>query len=78
MRSLEHSSVCSEERNLLEALSAGASASVAIVANIAVNLIAFMALLAFTDDVIGWLGHFVGYPDISFQVNDSKLHSHRQ
>ena len=52
----------------MEALSAGASTSICIVANIAVNLIAFMALLAFTDDVISWLGHFVGHPEISFQV----------
>ncbi|PVD30723.1 hypothetical protein C0Q70_09998 [Pomacea canaliculata] len=53
--------------NLLEAAAAGASQSIALVANIAANLIAFIALLAFANAVIAWLGGFVCLPDLSFE-----------
>lgn len=56
--------------NLLEAAAAGASQSIALVANIAANLIAFIALLAFANAVIAWLGGFVCLPDLSFEVSN--------
>uniref|UniRef100_A0A8B9Q0I5 Concentrative nucleoside transporter C-terminal domain-containing protein n=1 Tax=Apteryx owenii TaxID=8824 RepID=A0A8B9Q0I5_APTOW len=46
-----------ESNNLLEAASQGASASILLVANIAVNLIAFLALLAFVDSALSWVGN---------------------
>jgi len=57
-----------KEKNLVEALAAGASMSIALVANIAVNLIAFVAVLAFVDAILMWLGGMVGYPKLSFSV----------
>lgn len=57
-----------DEQNILEAASSGASASIGLVANIAANLIAFLAILAFINEALGWLGGMVGYPSITFQV----------
>nr|AAH77436.1 Slc28a2-prov protein [Xenopus laevis] len=57
-----------EERNLLEAASNGASASVGLVANIAANLIAFMALLEFINAAFSWLGGMVNYPQLTLQL----------
>uniref|UniRef100_A0A8B9RB33 Solute carrier family 28 member 2 n=1 Tax=Astyanax mexicanus TaxID=7994 RepID=A0A8B9RB33_ASTMX len=56
------------EQNILEAASAGASASIGLVANIAANLIAFLAILDFINAALKWLGGMVGYPDITFEV----------
>ncbi|XP_041720659.2 solute carrier family 28 member 3 isoform X1 [Coregonus clupeaformis] len=57
-----------EGSNLLEAASHGASSSIVLVANIAVNLIAFLALLAFLNAVLSWLGNMFDYPQLSFSI----------
>ncbi|XP_053319114.1 sodium/nucleoside cotransporter 1 [Spea bombifrons] len=57
-----------EERNVLEAASNGASASVGLVANIAANLIAFIALLEFINAAFSWLGGMVNYPKLTLQL----------
>ncbi|KFQ24003.1 Solute carrier family 28 member 3, partial [Mesitornis unicolor] len=57
----------SESKNLLEAASQGASASIVLVANIAVNLIAFLALLAFIDSALSWVGSLFDYPQLNFE-----------
>lgn len=57
-----------DARNLLEAASLGASASIPLVANIAVNLMAFLSLLAFFNAVLAWLGNMFDYPQLSFEV----------
>lgn len=57
-----------DEQNILEAASSGASASIGLVANIAANLIAFLAILAFINQALSWLGGMVGYPELTFQV----------
>ncbi|CAK6951053.1 sodium/nucleoside cotransporter 1 [Scomber scombrus] len=59
---------CGDEQNILEAASSGASASIGLVANIAANLIAFLAILAFINQALSWLGGMVGYPDITFEL----------
>ncbi|XP_062861388.1 sodium/nucleoside cotransporter 1 isoform X2 [Trichomycterus rosablanca] len=56
-----------DEQNILEAASAGASASIGLVANIAANLIGFLAILAFINAALSWLGGMVGYPEITFE-----------
>lgn len=61
-----------DEGNILEAASSGASASIGLVANIAANLIAFLAILDFINKALSWLGGMVGYPLITFQVRFSK------
>uniref|UniRef100_A0AAZ3RKP5 Sodium/nucleoside cotransporter n=1 Tax=Oncorhynchus tshawytscha TaxID=74940 RepID=A0AAZ3RKP5_ONCTS len=59
---------CGDEQNILEAASSGASTSIGLVANIAANLIAFLAILAFINASLGWLGGLVGFPSITFEV----------
>lgn len=48
------------ERNVVEAASNGASQSVKLVANIAVNLIAFISILAFINATLTWFGDRAG------------------
>ncbi|KAM3608917.1 uncharacterized protein V6R79_006732 [Siganus canaliculatus] len=57
-----------DEGNILEAVSSGASTSIGLVANIAANLIAFIAILGFINSTLGWLGGMVGYPEVTFQL----------
>uniref|UniRef100_A0AAQ4PMD1 Sodium/nucleoside cotransporter n=1 Tax=Gasterosteus aculeatus aculeatus TaxID=481459 RepID=A0AAQ4PMD1_GASAC len=57
-----------DEQNILEAASSGASASIGLVANIAANLIAFLAILEFINASFSWFGGMVGYPSITFQM----------
>nr|XP_044616793.1 sodium/nucleoside cotransporter 1 isoform X3 [Equus asinus] len=57
-----------EAQNLLEAASSGAAISVRVIANIAANLIAFLAVLAFINAALSWLGDMVDVQGLSFQV----------
>ncbi|XP_051277584.1 solute carrier family 28 member 3-like [Dicentrarchus labrax] len=54
--------------NVLEAASQGASCAVGLVANIVVNLIAFLALLAFLDSAVSWLGGMLDCPQLNFTL----------
>ena len=54
--------------NILEALAVGSTIAIKMIAYIVVNLIAFMATIAFLDAVLAYLGTRAGYPDLSFQV----------
>ena len=68
-------STCSQERNVVEAAARGAIESTAVIASIAVNLIAFIALMAFLDSGLHYLGAKVGYPELSFQVGPFFKHN---
>ncbi|XP_069332432.1 solute carrier family 28 member 3 [Eulemur rufifrons] len=57
-----------DSRNLLEAATQGASSSIPLVANIAVNLIAFLALLSFVNSALSWFGNMFDYPQLSFEL----------
>ncbi|XP_007528457.2 solute carrier family 28 member 3 [Erinaceus europaeus] len=57
-----------DSRNLLEAASQGASSSISLVANIAANLIAFLALLSFVNSALSWFGNMFDYPQLSFEI----------
>ncbi|NWQ83598.1 S28A2 protein, partial [Columbina picui] len=57
-----------EERNILDAASNGAATSVGLVANIAANLIAFLAVLEFINAALRWFGGMVDIEGLSFQV----------
>ena len=58
----------SQERNVVEAAARGAIESIAVIASIMVNLIAFIAMMAFLDAILGYLGSLVGYEELGFQV----------
>uniref|UniRef100_A0A3P9HIE7 Solute carrier family 28 member 3 n=1 Tax=Oryzias latipes TaxID=8090 RepID=A0A3P9HIE7_ORYLA len=55
-------------KNLLEAASQGASRTVRLVGSIITNIIAFLALLAFLDCILSWLGGLFDYPHLSFSL----------
>ena len=57
-----------KEANVIEAAASGASNAIPLVANIAANLIAFLAFLAFIDAVLSYLGSMVDHPELSFKV----------
>lgn len=49
------------EKNALEAAANGASIAIPLVANIAANLISFIAFIYFLDGVFAWMGALVGW-----------------
>ncbi|XP_038047159.1 solute carrier family 28 member 3-like isoform X2 [Patiria miniata] len=57
-----------EERNIIEAASTGASTAVMLALNIGANLIAFLALLALVNGLLGYLGDKVGIDGLSFEL----------
>ncbi|XP_067928335.1 solute carrier family 28 member 3-like isoform X1 [Watersipora subatra] len=67
-----------QERNIIEAASNGASTSIKLVANIAANLIAFLALLQFINQTLKWFGAAAGlkrphHPELTFELICSYL-----
>lgn len=64
--------ICSEERNALEAISNGAVGTVKIVEAIIANLIVFLALLALLDSATGWFIGLLGYEGWNFEVKSLK------
>jgi len=56
------------EGNIIEAVAAGAGNAIPLVANIAVNLIAFIALLYFVNATLTWFGQRVGIEELTYQV----------
>ncbi|XP_049637662.1 sodium/nucleoside cotransporter 2 [Suncus etruscus] len=57
-----------KEKNVLEAASNGASDAIGLAANVAANLIAFLAVLAFINAALSWLGELVDIQGLTFQV----------
>ncbi|WAQ94743.1 S28A3-like protein [Mya arenaria] len=64
-----------KEHNIIEAASNGASISIKLIANIAVNLIAFIAILDFINATLIWFGHRVDMyqPELTFSLVCSYL-----
>src|SRR4029077_17231261 len=54
--------------NFIDAAASGASQGMTLVLNISAMLIAFVALIAMLNGLLGWIGHFWGNPDFSLQV----------
>ncbi|KAL5006492.1 hypothetical protein ScPMuIL_015298 [Solemya velum] len=63
----------SKERNILQAAAAGAMSSIKLVAAVAVNVIAFLALLAFVNGSLTWFGDRIGVEDLTFEFICSYL-----
>ncbi|KAK3588269.1 hypothetical protein CHS0354_037061 [Potamilus streckersoni] len=58
-----------QERNLIEAASAGATASIKLVGSIAVHVIAFLCLLDFVNATLIWFGEKIGLQEFSLQAS---------
>ena len=65
----------SKERNIIEAASSGASQSIKLVANIAVNLIAAISLLHFINSALLWFGLRVGRKPPNHEYLTFEVHS---
>lgn len=67
-----HEEVLDEERdqyvNVIDAAAGGASAGLQLAVSIGAMLIAFIALIAMLNGLLGWLGSIVGMPDLSLQL----------
>eukprot|EP00441_Pelagodinium_beii_P035019 CAMPEP_0197651970 /NCGR_PEP_ID=MMETSP1338-20131121/34167_1 /TAXON_ID=43686 ORGANISM="Pelagodinium beii, Strain RCC1491" /NCGR_SAMPLE_ID=MMETSP1338 /ASSEMBLY_ACC=CAM_ASM_000754 /LENGTH=557 /DNA_ID=CAMNT_0043226747 /DNA_START=11 /DNA_END=1684 /DNA_ORIENTATION=- len=60
-------------RNAFDAMSSGVTTGVLMVANIAGNLIAFVAAMAFMNSALTWAGSLVGIEGLTFQLLCSYL-----
>ena len=54
--------------NFIDAAAAGASQGMTLVLNIAAMLIAFVALVALSNGLLGWIGAFFGQPGLQIQT----------
>lgn len=54
--------------NLIEAAADGAAAGLRLAANVGAMLIAFVALVALANGLLGGLGSLVGYPDVTLEL----------
>ena len=55
------------EGNIFEAVTEGARLSIGLLANIVVNIIAFLSLLKCANSILAWLGSLVNVPQLSFE-----------
>jgi len=66
-----HEEVLKEEHeqyaNVIDAAAGGATAGLQLAVNIGAMLIAFVALIALLNGLLGWVGGFVGMPELSMQ-----------
>lgn len=58
----------SKEANVIEAAAAGAGQGLQLALNVAAMLLAFIALIALANAVVGGLGGLIGRPDLSLQM----------
>jgi len=54
--------------NFIDAAASGAANAIALVANIAANLIAFIAILYFINATLTWFGQRVGVEKLTYEV----------
>lgn len=55
------------QRNTIDAISSGASQSIKLIANICVNLIAFLSILSFTNGALTWFGERINIEKLTFE-----------
>lgn len=58
----------SEDSNVMDAACKGANFGFQLIGAIISNIIAFVSLVAFLNAIISWLGHLVGFENLSFEV----------
>jgi CNT family concentrative nucleoside transporter len=56
------------EKSVIEAAASGAGTGLQLALNVAAMLMAFVALIALLNALLGWFGGFVGMPDLSLQL----------
>jgi CNT family concentrative nucleoside transporter len=56
------------DANVIDATARGASEGLFLALNVGAMLLAFIALLALLNGMLGWIGGWIGFPDISIQL----------
>jgi CNT family concentrative nucleoside transporter len=56
------------EKSVIEAAASGAGTGLQLALNVAAMLMAFVALIALLNAILGWVGGFVGLPELSLQL----------
>ena len=54
--------------NVIDAAASGASSGMKLAANVGAMLLAFIALIAMANGIMGWIGGFFGYPELSLEM----------
>lgn len=54
--------------NVIDAAATGASDGLKLAVNVAAMLLAFIALIAMLNGILGWVGGFAGFPQITFEL----------
>lgn len=69
-----------ESKNIIDAAAAGASDGMKLAINIAAMLLAFVALIAMLNAIIGWFGdwHIPGYQSLNMMLNDGVVDAAQQ
>lgn len=64
-----------ESKNIIDAAAGGASDGMKLAINIAAMLLAFVALIAMLNSIIGWFGdlHIPGYQSLNMMLNDGAV-----
>jgi concentrative nucleoside transporter, CNT family len=64
-----------ESKNIIDAAAGGASDGMKLAINIAAMLLAFVALIAMLNSIIGWVGdwHIPGYQSLNMLLNDGAM-----
>ncbi|TNH08693.1 NupC/NupG family nucleoside CNT transporter [Testudinibacter sp. TR-2022] len=65
---LDHDAVEEKPSNVLDAAAAGASSGMQLALNVGAMLLAFIALIALLNGIIGGIGSWFNYPELSLQI----------
>ena len=70
LQDLESVQVYGEDKpaNVIDAAALGVSSGLQLALNVGAMLLAFIALIALLNGILGWFGHWVGMPQLSMQL----------
>ena len=70
VQDLDSVEVYSEDKpaNVIDAAALGVSSGLQLALNVGAMLLAFIALIALLNGILGWFGHWVGMPQLSMQL----------
>jgi CNT family concentrative nucleoside transporter len=70
VQDLDSVEVYSEDKpaNVIDAAALGVSSGLQLALNVGAMLLAFIALIALLNGILGWFGHWVGMPELSMQL----------
>src|SRR5690606_10197566 len=57
-----------KSENVIDAAADGAADGLRLAVNVAAMLLAFIALIAMLNGMLGWLGNLIGFPQLSFEL----------